>query len=176
MKTPTPETSHHLSFARRTVALSAFAGLATLVVGCLIVEALCWVRYGSSRAGPALLQGQALLVEPAHFSLGLVAPLEPISLTCRAINLTGHEIAVHGFGAYCCPDGCVNADDAYPLTVAAGASRTLTLRVRAPGERNRSFQLDPELYTGVGNHTILITGKTGQKVATRLGALQDSAD
>lgn len=153
---------------RRTVILAAAAGLATFSAGSLVIEGWSWSRFGTPRAGLALLRGHSLLIEPDAFAVGPLAPEEEIRLTLHAINLSSREIPVLGFGAYCGRDGCVDGEDPYPLVIGPGMDRRLTLRVRAPREKNRTFRLSAELFTGVGTREIVITGRTDTQVVDRL--------
>jgi len=129
-------------------------------VASLTLTGWAWLRYGSPKAGLAILAGQSLLIEPSVFRVGLIPAGQVRTLSVRASNTTGREIRILGLGGYCGPNGCVEGEDRYPLVVGPRRSRELTIRFRGPGESGQSFELTAELYSGVGTGEIVITGRS----------------
>jgi len=155
-----PEPTAFRSIGRRAVVLAGASALANFSAASLTLAGWAWLRYGSPKAGLAILAGQSLLIEPTVFRVGLIPAGQVRTLTVRASNMTGREVRILGLGGYCGRNGCVEGEDRYPLVIGPGKSRALTIRLRGPGEPGRSFELTVELYSGVGTREIMITGRS----------------
>lgn len=85
------------------------------------------VRYGSPRALPILMRGDALLVAPPRVDLGKLKFGDQRDVALKVKNVGDREICITGVRTSCT---CVSASQ-LPLTLAAAGEGEVRLKIRA---------------------------------------------
>jgi hypothetical protein len=140
----------------------AVATAGAILIGVAAVGGWAWSHYGSAAAAAAFLRGEALLLEPRTFDVGVLGPADEVKLEVRAWNLAREPIRLYGLNGFCATRYCVGSDERLPLAIEPGGEpRVLVLyaRGRPGGEaRPERFHYDMEVYTSIGNRTIAVEG------------------
>jgi hypothetical protein len=110
----------------------------TAVLG--LLAGLALYHFGSLSSALAYLRGEQLWIEPRLVDMGEGYPGETQAAAVEVVNQTDHPIRLIGGTADC---SCTTTED-LPLTIPAGDSRPITVKIhlpRAPGMYTRTARL-----------------------------------
>lgn len=119
----------------------------SLVAVASLIAAWGRLAYGSVGAIPAIVRGQAVLVQPPVAAVGQIEPTRRYKASVDLINLTSVPVTVTGYHSACT---CLSLADDTPLELAASSRRRVSLLVAptvAQAGRPLSQQID--LYLSV---------------------------
>lgn len=106
-----------------------------------------WLAYGSASAIPALVKGQAVLVQPAVAAVGRIEPARRYRTSVELINLTGAPVTVNGYHSACT---CLSMADDTPLELQASSRRRVWLLVAPSADQaGKPLSQQIDLYLSV---------------------------
>ena len=118
-----------------------------------IVAVLAWGywEFGSLANTLAYLNGERLLVDPEVISLGTAQRGEERDLHLTIRNRTGKDVEVLGAKSTC---GCMGTAEEFPLSIADGSQRELTIHVWFTGN-DSAFEHRVDFYTNDGTKPVI---------------------